>query len=150
MLARSMPQVQGSKLVDDFEIHETLAGLLSVPRRCLNFTTLFSPRDHTWSDVSAFHRKCDGKGPTFVVLRSSDGFMYGEYTSASWTSCPGYQADPEAFLFRLSPASTPHKKQHMRTEKFQVSATRVRVDCALLCSTRDGPRFGGGRDLYML
>jgi hypothetical protein len=34
-----------------------------------------------------FHRLCDGQGQTLVVIESTKGFIFGGFTSVSWT-CP--------------------------------------------------------------
>lgn len=136
-------QVQGSKLVDSVGTLEALADLISAPRKCLELTTLFSSHEQGWTNVSAFHSKCDGKGPTFVLIRSSDGRFYGGYTSVSWSNAQN--TDSEAFLFRMSPERASNRPQRMRTEKFQVSASHVNY--AQSSSTTNGPTFGGGHDL---
>lgn len=134
-----MRQVKGSQLVANVGTLEALAGLLGVPRRSLQLTKLFSTRDSGWTNVSAFHSSCDGKGPTVVLLRSSDGNSYGGYTSLSWASTNGYEPDPQAFLFRLFPEADPRSGQHVRTEKFPISAPGAN---AILASTTQGPNFG--------
>jgi hypothetical protein len=60
--------------------------------------------------ASAFHSKCDNKGPTLTVVKSRHGFLFGGYTSISWTSRRGYAWDSNAFLFSLTnPQNKPCK-----------------------------------------
>ncbi len=33
-----------------------------------------------------FHRLCDNKGATITIIRSTSGWIFGGFTSASWTS----------------------------------------------------------------
>jgi len=33
-----------------------------------------------------FHWKCDGKGPTFCLIKSKTGIISGGYTPIEWTS----------------------------------------------------------------
>ncbi|EGG17114.1 hypothetical protein DFA_08096 [Cavenderia fasciculata] len=36
--------------------------------------------------VSSFHFKCDGKGPTITLVKSNNGNEFGGYNSQSWNS----------------------------------------------------------------
>ncbi|CAF0911789.1 unnamed protein product [Didymodactylos carnosus] len=50
-----------------------------------------------------FHRHCDGKGPTVTLLQSkAGGYLFGAYTTVSWSSQRGYRQDSQAFLFTLT------------------------------------------------
>jgi hypothetical protein len=51
---------------------------------------------------SDFHRLCDNKGATVVIVRSTTGHVFGGYASESWHSLGAYSSDPQAFLFSLS------------------------------------------------
>lgn len=138
-----MQQVNGSKLVTNVETLDALAGLLGVRRNSLKLTTLFNAGDSGWANVSAFHSSCDHKGPTIVLIRSSDGNSYGGYTSVSWTTDGPYREDSKAFLFRMCPEAGQGSRQRIRTEKFQVSMpTRAQYS-----SASQGPTFGAGQDL---
>jgi hypothetical protein len=48
-----------------------------------------------------FHRLCDGKGPTLVVIKSA-AHTFGGFTTASWHSRNQPSAADESFLFSLS------------------------------------------------
>jgi len=52
---------------------------------------------------SSFHSRCDGKGPTVVIIKTKSGNMFGGYTYTSWHSSAGYGASSKGFLFRLRP-----------------------------------------------
>jgi hypothetical protein len=65
-----------------------------------------------------FHSRCDNKGPTIVVIQTSDGGVFGGYTNESWKSVTGqptYAAANKAFLFALSTA-TPCKMKLKRAD----------------------------------
>ena len=55
---------------------------------------------------SAFHKECDKKGCTFVIIETADGGILGGYTNTSWASSVGgygdYVTADKAFLFILS------------------------------------------------
>ncbi len=50
-----------------------------------------------------FHRCCDNRGPTLVVARCSNGFVFGGYAAAAWNSNGGcFQSAANAsFVFTL-------------------------------------------------
>ena len=138
-----MQQVQGSKLVTNVETLDALAGLLGVRRNSLRLTTLFNAGDSGWANVSAFHSSCDNKGPTIVLIQSSDGNSYGGYTSVSWANDGSQREDSHALLFRMCPEAGQGSRQRIRTEKFQVSNPAH----AQSSSASQGPTFGAGYDL---
>ena len=39
--------------------------------------------------AAAFHLKCDNKGPTFIIIKSESGKIFGGYTDIAWTSKNG-------------------------------------------------------------
>ena len=49
-----------------------------------------------------FHQKCDNKGPTIILYRHINGYIFGGYSSISWSSSGGYQNAPECFIFTLT------------------------------------------------
>lgn len=61
--------------------------------------------------AAAFHAHCDFKGPTLVLIKDTDGNVFGGYTQKNWSS-PIYSGkgvrDPSAFLINIvSPHGTP-------------------------------------------
>ena len=141
-----MQQVTGSKLVAQVATLDALAGLLNVRSHSLKLKSLFQS-GKSWNNVSAFHSSCDNKGPTIVLIRSSDGRYYGGYTSVSWMSDSAYQQDAHAFLLRLCPESGhgQQQQQHMRTEKFEILLSDHAH--AQYSDSSRGPAFGAGHDL---
>ena len=134
-------QVQESTLIDTTCKFESLAALLDEDPRSLKLETLFSTRSSGWTDPAAFHTACDDKGPTLTLIQCSDGVSYGGYTSISWTSNGGGQADAEAFLFRIANFATSNTQQ--AAEKFPSNETENDV----YGSPTRGPIFGAGHDL---
>ena len=143
---RTMRQVKGSRLVANVETLNALAGILGVSPKSFKLRKLFSTDESGWSNASAFHSGCDDKGPTIVLIRSSDGSSYGGYTSVSWESNNSHRHDSQAFLFRLSPQpGRDQGTQHIHTEKFEVSAGYQKD--AQSSRPNQGPTFGAGNDL---
>ena len=51
--------------------------------------------------TSAFHLKCDDKGPTITVIKSKAGKISGGFTSIPWAGGYNNTADPTAYLFSV-------------------------------------------------
>jgi hypothetical protein len=89
--------------------------------------------------MNSFHSKCDNQGATVTIIRSVNGYLYGGYTSISWTSRGTYAPDNTAFLFTLTnPNGIP-------PTKYPISPGKN----AIYDMPSYGPTFGTGHDLYM-
>lgn len=81
---------------------------------------------------SAFHQKCDNKGPTVVLVKTGTNHLIGGYSSLSWTS-PALKGrffvDPnnECFLFSVSLRGV----YKIKMEKYHIC-----------CNQNYGPIFG--------
>lgn len=64
------------------------------------YTLLYKATTDSCS-ATAFHNKCDNKGPTVTILYNVHNSVFGGYTSVSWRSAAAYHNDAYAFLFRL-------------------------------------------------
>jgi hypothetical protein len=90
-------------------------------------------------DAAEFHRLCDGKSNTVTVIKNTNGFIFGGFTSIPWSSsrCV-YKADHSAFLFTLTnPSNTPFKLRVSSPQK------------AVYHWSKNGPSFGAGYDLFV-
>ena len=45
---------------------------------------LYRASEHDYTSKS-FHQYCDDKGPTLVIIKSSGGWIFGGYTTRSWS-----------------------------------------------------------------
>jgi len=81
-------------------------------------------------EASSFHDKCDDKPNTLVVIKSTNGNVFGGYTEQSWTGS-GFKTDPNAFIFSLI---------NEDSEPLKIKCDRP--DEAIYCSTEYGPNFG--------
>lgn len=68
-------------------------------------------------DAATFHKLADGKAPTVTLVRSTEGYIFGGYTDAAWTSTNAWIASNNSFLFSLK---NPLKLPAM---KFELKAT---------------------------
>ena len=79
---------------------------------------LYSCSDAT-KDAAAFHASCDGKGATVVLIRSTNGYIFGGYNPVSWRSPAGGAVECDspdrAFLYSITnPAGTEPTKCSMK------------------------------------
>lgn len=81
-------------------------------------------------DASKFHELCDGKGPTIVLVRSTNKQIFGGYATASWNSDNKHSNAPGSFLFSLS-KQTKHE------------IIKGKEGCVIVGLKGDGPTFGG-------
>ena len=90
--------------------------------------------------VRSFHSKCDDKGPTICLFKNAKNFIFGGYTSVSWSShysVNGYCDDKNAFIFQIKP---------------QLFIARIKDDDtqhAIYNYSGFGPVFGINGDLWM-
>jgi len=91
---------------------------------------------HDGFDAAAFHRLCDGKANTLTIIKNTNGFIFGGFTSIPWSLSEGYKADSTAFLFSLTNPSNEPVKLNVHLE-----------DCAVYHHSSYGPAFGLRHDL---
>ncbi|ETO28055.1 hypothetical protein RFI_09075 [Reticulomyxa filosa] len=100
-------------------------------------------------DSNSFHRKCDNKGATVVIIQSSMGNVFGgysqkqithktRYTSIAWSSAGSYRNDSDAFIFLL---------RSVRGQKGKYTCKNATN--AVYHHASYGPTFGGGFDFYL-
>ncbi len=88
--------------------------------------------------ATAFHQKCNTKGPTVTVFYNTSDCVFGGYTAVDWDSSGTSKTDHNAFLFKL------HYKSAWKPKKYPT----VNGSNAINCTGTYGPTFGGGPDLY--
>ena len=94
---------------------------------------LFQATIHGFA-AAEFHKKCDGKQPTVVLIKAANNRTFGGVTALTWEG-NGYKGkDASAFLFSLDNNST---HQCINQEK------------VICCSPSYGPIFGGGNDILI-
>eukprot|EP00026_Physarum_polycephalum_P011907 Phypoly_transcript_12155.p1 GENE.Phypoly_transcript_12155~~Phypoly_transcript_12155.p1 ORF type:complete len:331 (+),score=42.69 Phypoly_transcript_12155:133-1125(+) len=92
-----------------------------------------------------FHSHCDSKGPTLVVIRSTQGWIFGGYASVSWTSDGKYHGDGQSFLFTITNPHNMPPTKYVYKKALASAHTHTHSD---ICGKADnGPTFGAGHDL---
>ena len=84
--------------------------------------------------ASTFHSKCNNKGYTLSLIRSTKGFRFGGFTTQSWTSSGSYINDVNAFVFSLD-----FKECYFTYEGVN----------AIYDNSSYGPTFGSGQDFLI-
>eukprot|EP00979_Chaetoceros_neogracilis_P012632 scaffold3389_cov188-Chaetoceros_neogracile.AAC.7 len=82
-----------------------------------------------------FHRLCDGKGATIVVVKSSAGYIFGGYTDVAWGTNDWYQSSSVSFLYSL--------KDHAGIGPVKMPIRSDRKGEAVYHTLGHGPAFGG-------
>jgi len=69
----------------------------------INFTTNLLFRKSESSDYfDDFHRLCDNKGKTLVLIEGKEDFIIGGYTTKNWDKSGNWYKDDDSFLFSLT------------------------------------------------
>jgi hypothetical protein len=82
-----------------------------------------------------FHSKCDNKPNTLIIIKSTNGNVFGGYTEKTWNHAGFYKADQNSFIFSL--INKPNKPIKMKWSQ----------NYGICCNISYGPTFGGGFDL---
>jgi len=65
---------------------------------------------HGW-EATDFHERCDNKGPSLVIARTTGGDVVGGFMPLEWKSSNDYRETNMDFLFYVSPDNAPTKLQ---------------------------------------
>ena len=86
-----------------------------------------------------FHRLCDNKGKTLVLIKNTSGHVFGGFASISWESSGGYKQAPGSFLFTLT------NMHGIQPTKFPLK--NENDGYAVYHYASYDPAFGGGHDI---
>ena len=119
-----------STIIGNFKMENNLLELCKLKGR--QFKLLYRATRDGFA-ASSFHAKCDQQPKTLTVIKTSNGCIFGGYTSVAWDSTSRHKADPNAFIFSLVNA----KKQ----PQYMPIKTTMSVK-AVYCFSSHGPVFG--------
>ena len=91
-----------------FRIHFDALKIMISETKKVNFNLLYKASLHG-NLINNFHSRCDGYGPTVIVVKTKTGILFGGFTSIKINSSGTYVKDPTAFVFNL----TNNKKYHV-------------------------------------
>lgn len=93
-----------------------------------------------------FQQKCDNKGSSLTILQSTEGYIFGAFSSLSFSSfLYVYQTEPSSFLFSLS---NPHSSILPPTRFFIKPGEGKRV-CGRWTNNTQSMMVGWGEDLKL-
>jgi hypothetical protein len=95
---------------------------------------LYSASEQGFS-TKEFHRNCDNRAKTLIIVKSTSGSIFGGYTEAFWDKSDQYKTDGNAFLFSLV-------NKHNTPVKLKIDEKAA--NRAIYCGSRHGPSFGLG------
>ena len=123
--------LQSDKIIIDEKEKKLICDWISVDRK-VKMTLLYkATRDGDSS--STFHNKCNGKSPTLTLVKTSNGYRCGGFTSLPWDSFRDYKEDNDAFVFSMDTRS-----------KYKSTNSN-----SIYCHSDYGPTFGDGYDLCL-
>jgi hypothetical protein len=102
------------------------------------WTLIYKASRDGWTSAD-FHSRCNGKGPTVTVVRSTSGHVFGGHLAQSWISSGNFIPCTTASLFTLI---NPHG---IPPTKLAISSTSN----AGYGHASYGPTFGSGHDLHI-
>ena len=124
-----------SKILPDLKDKVSLLKLIGFKEK--NLTLLWRGTRDGFK-ATTFHRLCDGRANTLTLIKSTEGSVFGGYTSVQWDQGGYYQHDKKAFLFSFkNPSNVPMK--------MKVTDPRH----AVIHSVSYGHIFGAGHDLLV-
>jgi hypothetical protein len=96
--------------------------------------------------ATAFHSKCDGYLNTLTIAESTNGYVFGGFTTQLWNSCICYRSDPSAFILSVRRNTTGFNTE-TDARRFNVTDPFY----AIRAHVNYGPRFGNetGQDLHI-
>ena len=86
------------------------------PNKNITFSLLYRmTRDG--SNIKDFHRNCDNKGPTLILIETNKNYKFGGYTPINWDTPSNYteKTDEFTFLFSLNKIKKYTKKDEGRS-----------------------------------
>ena len=122
------------KMIIDEEERKLICDWISINRKVKMELLYKATRDGDSS--SSFHNKCNGKSPTLTLVKTSNGYRCGGFTSLPWDSFRDYKEDNDAFVFSMDTRS-----------KYKSTNSN-----SIYCHSDYGPTFGDGHvghDLYL-
>ncbi|KAL0480255.1 hypothetical protein AKO1_007165 [Acrasis kona] len=92
--------VGGSKMLEDTHVIQLKKNLPLHPSMQPKWLLLYDSVRMGLS-VNSFMDKVFGRGPTIIVIKDTDGNVFGGFGSESWKKSPKYYGDDACFLFSI-------------------------------------------------
>ena len=90
-------------------------------------------------EASKFHSKCDSSSGTLTIIKTSNGNIFGGFTTENWSGYYSSKTDSSAFIFSL-----------INKYNYPVKLNNTLGGSnAIYSDPSYGPTFGGGHDFYI-
>ena len=76
-------------------------------------TKLLYRKSKDGDSIDTFHKLCDNKGSTLILIKVDNKNIFGGYTPLDWDETSGYKSDNDTFIFSLT-ANCISKKKKIR------------------------------------
>lgn len=96
-----LPQLIGESMVLDEMDIRTLSQALPLDHK-KKWKLLYNSARHGLA-FNRFTAHCVDQGPTLVILRDKDGFVFGGFAAEDWKKSGKFFGKPECFVFQLKP-----------------------------------------------
>ena len=93
----------------------------------INKTELLYRKTKDGNSYDIFHKLCDNKGATLVLIKGLEGFIVGGFTPTDWDNHSSWKRDEKTFLFSLT-----------KNKKF-----KKKKEISIYCGKEAGPLFPG-------
>ena len=123
--------LESSSLVDD-ELKNTLKLFVGEFNPTSEWKLLYRASDDGFKS-NVFHEKCDNIPNTVSIIRSSNGYVFGGFTTQAWDSSGTNKQDENAFIFSMI-------NQGNISRKFPIRPHNASE--AIYCDVNCGPCFG--------
>ncbi len=79
-----------------------------INKKNIQFELIFKMSIHGYN-CEDFHKKCDNKGETLILIKINENLIIGGYTSLNWDSSSKWKKDNNTFIFSLT-----HNKKYIK------------------------------------
>ena len=125
----------------DWQIREWLADQSDAPdKHTLKLELLYRASRDGWR-ATDFHSKCDNKGATVTVIKSTGGYVFGGYADLPWASSGQWLSSSNAFIFALQYPSG--------VAPVKMPLTQAPHSNAMYDHSSYGPTFGFGHAIHV-
>jgi hypothetical protein len=79
-------------------------------KRNFKIESIYNGSRDGW-EIAVFKQKVFNKGPTLIILKTSQGAICGGYTSKNWDGSGNFTDDIDAFVFNMTHKYIPNNSQ---------------------------------------
>jgi hypothetical protein len=94
-----------------------------------------------WNAID-FHRRCDEKGATLTIVKTSDGYVFGGYSDQSWSDTSALSDTDEEVIMSSNDAFLFSLKCHGGLAPMKMRIKSGQNKYAVHSSSSKGPSFG--------